>query len=121
MNIITDINKKIESYDFLEFHIYSLSSNNLSIVGSDDLLYYHDFEILFINVHTILCNSEWIVNTSEQVLFDISNTDEGKKFNINFKVIQGNRIFKIISQDDVSFYIAAEDIKFIDKVVKYDR
>ena len=47
MDEIQRINQIISKRFYLEFKIYSFAENNLVVVGSEDLLYYHEFEIKF--------------------------------------------------------------------------
>lgn len=124
MNIVSQINNKIAQYFYLECNIYSIQKENVTIAASEDLLYYHNFEIEFVNVFTVICNKNWKIDTKVISFFELDpannvELEEMKKVNIDFRVETGNRIFKFVTEDSIPFYFAAEDVRLTDKVVKY--
>ncbi|MCK7556234.1 hypothetical protein MKQ70_14910 [Chitinophaga sedimenti] len=117
-NIITLINKTAREFVFLDMSIYSYSNNELVIGMSDDLTYYHKFEIKFKNVFAIICNASWSVNTQKEIikLADSSLADE---INLKHRVEIGNSVFQLMNEDEVVFYVVAAGLEFREKVVKY--
>ena len=119
IDIIQKINQKLSRYLYLEMKVYSFKDNELIIVAGKDLIYYHSYEIKFINVSTILLNSEWNVSPSENHAIQLIDKAEAKKINMSYKVIQGNNVYKILNDDNLPFYVVAENISYEEKTVKY--
>lgn len=117
--IIESINSTVKEHVFFELSFHHYQDNILTMVGSDDFSYYHQIEISFTNVFSILCNSNFRINTNESFISIIEGNQESWDLNTKYGIIQGNKIFKIISEDGQIFYIAAENISFIKGVVKY--
>lgn len=116
--IIAAINQKVASMTYCELSMRSLSSNALSIVGSEDILYFYDFEIRFLDVHTVVCNTDWKLDTSKELISIIDDTPEALVLNERYRVEIGNTIFRLGSDDELVFYVIADGILFIDETVK---
>jgi hypothetical protein len=117
--VIKKINETIYNYHFLELSFFKLDKNNLIIVGGEDLMYFHEIEIEFVNIHTIESNYNFKIDTNKASFFLIENCDESIFMNKKYGVLKGNNIFKFISEDNQSFYIVSESILFRKKIVKY--
>lgn len=117
--IIKKINETISDYHFLELSFLKLDKNNLIIVGGEDLIYFHEIEIEFVNIHTIDSNYNFKIDTIKTSFFLIENCDESIFINKKYGVLKGNNIFKFISEDNQLFYIISESILFRKKIVKY--
>lgn len=115
---IKNINEKINQFVFFEFSIYTYENNNLVVVGSEDLCYFHQVEIKFENVHTIILNSSFKIDTKKPFLFLIED-DEAFELNKKYRAVTGNNVFKFINEDLEVFYVIAENISIEEKIVKY--
>ena len=117
--ILKKINETISEYHYLELSFFKLDKNNLIIVGGEDLMYFHEIEIEFVNIHTINSNYNFKIDTNKESFFLIENCDETISINKKYGVLKGNSIFKFISEDNQSFYIVSESVFFRKKIVKY--
>ena len=117
--VIDRINSRIRIAPFFDFSIFKFEKSNLTIAGSEDLTYYHEVEIEFIFVHTVICNTEFKADTSKNLIELIEDPNETKEINLKYSVVQGNNIFKLNSKDNEPFYIISESIEFREQVVKY--
>jgi hypothetical protein len=117
--VIGKINNRVKESPFFDFSIFKFEKNNLIIAGGKDLTYYHEVEIEFIYVHTIIGNAEFKADTSRNVIEIIVDSDEAREINLKYGVIQGNTIFKLRSEDNLIFYIISETIEFRENIVKY--
>ena len=118
-SIINNINKKISEHIYFELSFFKLENNNLIIVGSEDLGYFHEIEIEFNNVFTIECNFSFRLETNKPIISLIIDNEEVFRINKKYGVTHGNYIFKIISEDNQEFYIISESISFRNNIVKY--
>src|ERR1700761_9555838 len=103
--IIGDINFKVNGFFHLDFTIYNYGKNDLTIVGSQDILYYHDFEIIFKDVFTIICNRSWKIDMSKPFISLLENEHRGLDLNLKYQVEVDNKIFEINSGSEIPFYI----------------
>lgn len=118
-NIISEINRIISENIFYELSFLRLEKNNLIIVGSENLEYFHNIEIEFTNVYSIECNCCFRVEPSNIVISLVESSEEAIAINEKYGVTQGNHIFKILSEDKQEFYIISESISFKENIVKY--
>lgn len=102
--VIDRINDTVKKFPFFDFSIFKFEKDNLILAGSEDLTYYHEVEIEFVCVHTIICNTEFKADTSRNVIELVDDLDEVRALNLKYDVIQGNKVFKLHSEDNV-FYI----------------
>lgn len=116
---LSRLNDYIRSHVFFEFRLFKSDYNQLVIVGSSDFHYYHEVELVFINVHTIICNTEFKLDTSKNVMTLVEDIEEVRKLNLQYKVLVGNFIFKLIDEDDTAFYIIARDFYYDFNLIKY--
>ncbi len=116
--IVEEIVEIISKIDFFEFEIYSIQKSLLTLAGSEDFSYYHDIEIYFEEIHTVILNNDFRINTKSKFIQIIDGTDEAFKINKNYKVLSGNSIFKITDEDGVVYYIAAKRISYSNVTVK---
>lgn len=119
MDAIQRIYEIISERFYLEFKFYSYDNNNLTIVGSEDLLYFHEFEINFKNVFAISAPSFWRLKDNMNVIELLNQAPEMRDLNLRYRVEQGNKIFKFVTDDNVPCYIICEDVEVEEKVVKY--
>lgn len=119
-NIISELNNFSFNYSYFELSISSYENGNLIIVGSEDLLYFHQIEIVFIEVYTILCNTNFIINTSFPFIELLNErSEELYKLNVKYRVVQGYKIYKLVSEDNDVYYIIAKGISYNKLIVKY--
>jgi hypothetical protein len=120
LNLIVDkIYKKIQEFTYLDLYVYSYSNNTLVIAGSTDLYYFHNFEIRFKHVFAINCNFSLSINTSDESIKVLEKNELADSINLKHMVDIGNSIFQIITDEEDSFYIIAEEIELVDEVVRY--
>jgi hypothetical protein len=114
---IIDINNFVKQFIYFEFSIYSYSENKLIIVGSPDLIYYHNIEIHLNEPFYISSKSNWIADTKNAV----QELDEAEliEYNKKNKIEIGNNTFKFLDDDGLIFYYTFNDIEIYQKVVKY--
>jgi hypothetical protein len=120
-NELAKINEKANSFFHLELAVFSYSfpTRELIIAGSEDFAYYHNFEIKFRSVFSMIVNSDWIVNTAECIIELVTDLNELRAINLKYRVEIGNNIFKLKNEDNLDFYVIAESVELVDKVVKY--
>jgi hypothetical protein len=119
MNDLSSINSFIGGFSFFEFSFYEFSNNNLTIVGSEDIGYYHLIEIKFENVFSVISNTYFRVNP-EVKSFSILEGEKAHMLNIKYHVERGNTAYKILTEDGEDFYIIAESCTFRKNTVKYN-
>lgn len=66
-DLFDQINTKVQSYQFMELWMPSFGAGKLIVSGSDDPLYYHDFQIIFSGVYVIAGAVEWSVPIGKNV------------------------------------------------------
>lgn len=115
---LSKLNNYLQSHAFFEFRLLRSDHDQLVIAGSSDFQYYHEIEIFFINVHTIICNTEFKLDTTKNVITLVED-EESRNLNLQYKVLAGNLIFKLIDEDDTVFYIIARDFYYDVNLVKY--
>lgn len=118
-DVVNIINDKLVKFDFFEFSVLSYDKQNIVIAGSDDFMYYHNFEIHFHDVFAYIGNFDWQVNGNASALIEIVSGYEAIDLNTKYYVEIGNIIFKFNSKDGVSIYVIAKSISLNDMVVKY--
>jgi hypothetical protein len=116
---LSKLNDYIQNHAFFEFRLIKFDYNHLVIAGSSDFQYYHEVEIFFMNVHTIICNTEFKLDTSKSVVTLVEDIEESRKLNLQYKVLVGNLIFRLIDEDDNVFYVIARDFDYDVNLVKY--
>lgn len=117
-DVIKQINIEIKKYLHFEFNIFSYSNGKLMLVGSEDIVYYHNMEICFSGVFAIISNFQWRVDCKKEPL-SVLNGVEAVELNKYYKVEVGNSIFKFENEDEINIYIIAESIEFNNNIVKY--
>lgn len=116
---IENINNYIGRFVFYELSILTFKDGVLVIAGSDDFLYYHNIEIVFTEVSTIICNSMFKLNTELKSINILEDIQEMRDVNLKYRVEIGNIIFKIIDEDACVYYIIAKNIDYNTSVIKY--
>ncbi len=117
---ITKVNEFTAKFSFYEFSIYTYSKEKLVIVGSSDMLYYHNLEIHFIDTFYFKSKCNWIVDTSKPVLQTLEGV-ELIEFNKENKIETGNKTIKFLDQDNLYYYYSFAAIDLVIDVTKYDK
>jgi hypothetical protein len=104
----------------LDAKIYSYLNGQLIIGLNEDLTYGHIYEIHFIEVSTIICNTVWSIDGSKKSI-KILNDEliKERALNLTYSVEIGNTIFELNDDEGQVFYIIANDIEFHEAVVRY--
>ena len=118
--VVKSINDYCRTLSDLEFLIFSYVDNRLVIVGSTDLMYYHNFEIVFEDVYNISSNFNWKNKNSKEVI-EILEGRSMIEVNLKFTIEAGNTIFKFNNDDDLNLLVVAKKVSFCKKLVKYYR
>ena len=116
--IIDEINAIVSSFDFFEFSINSYKDNLLTLFGSEDFIYYHNIEIIFNDIFTIISNINWRVDTQSKSI-DILTGPLKVELNIKYFVEKGYTIFVLYNEEGIPQYIIAKSIRLVNKVTKY--
>lgn len=119
MNSLDKINQIITGRFYLEFKIYSYDNGNLIIVGSEDLIYFHELEIIFKDVFAMSLPSSWRFSSKDKPILLLNEGQEMLEVNTRFRIEQGNGIFKLVAEDNVIGYVVCKEVDVIQKVVKY--
>ena len=108
---------------WFDFQLWLYDGRKLVIVGSTDLTYYHELEIIFTDVFFASTYFEGWRSDTEKPVVEIPDTELNRELNIKFEIEQGYQIFIIRTEDyQNDIYIAAKEIDFkTDKVYYYDR
>jgi hypothetical protein len=113
-----EIDKIIRQQLWYDFHIINYDGNDLTVVGSIDLSYFHTLEIIFKNVffvHGFL--QGWHSDTSKTVFETPENPQE---LNLKYEIEQGHQLFIFKTEyykNDV--IIAAKSISYKAEKVNY--
>ncbi|SFW81976.1 hypothetical protein [Chitinophaga sancti] len=118
-DIVDKINSKVIEFPFLELSLLSFRDKELIIAASEDFSYFHNFEMRFKNVFTIIGNIDWKADTNKLLIQVIEGTEEAINLNKKYRVEIGFTVFKLNNEEGDFFYIIAENIELVDKVVKY--
>ncbi|WP_343673117.1 hypothetical protein [Chitinophaga sp.] len=118
-DVIAVINKRVKEFIFLDASIYKYHDDGLTLALSEDFTYFHNFEIRFRNVFTVISNTSWSLETKNDFIRILENSEESCHLNLKYGVVIGNSIFQLSTDEDKVFYIIAEDIELIDNVVRY--
>lgn len=115
------INNAIKDNMWLDFMISRLE-NDLHIIASNDLSCYHNIEIIFKNVCFIQCAKYFNACPNEYDVFYICSADDIRYINKSCKNTEKYSVMIKIKSDDSNgfFYIACDNIDFINKEVRYD-
>ena len=117
-SILALINDRVKDSYHIEVDVQSYSSNNLTLIIGEDLLYYCDFKIVFEDVFSLSINSSFYSN-SRLPLLVVATQEEAYEVNRRFRVEVGNTIFKLQSEDDIPFFVAAESIRYLPEIEKF--
>lgn len=122
-DIVKEIDRRIREHDWFDFHVTSYNGRVLEIVGSMDLSYYHQLEIIFEDVFfASIFFERWHSDTKKPVI-ELQDSDLNKELNMRFEIEQGYQLFVIRTEDyENDIYIAAKKISFnSDTVYYYDK
>jgi hypothetical protein len=117
-SILVLINDRVKDLYHIEVDVQSYSGNNLTLILGEDLLYYCDFKIVFEDVFSLAINSSFY-SSSRLPLLAVATHEEAYEVNRRFRVEVGNTIFKLQSEDDIPFFIAAKGIRYLPEVEKF--
>jgi len=119
MDRLTKINSVIRNKSIPDFQIYSYNPNNILLVGSHDLCYYHELEIEFKEVWYLSLPTEFCYPTFRFVTLEESNSI--KRFvDIEAEaIIYGVEAETSSSIEPLTFYIVAETISVRERKVYY--
>ena len=118
-NIVKEINEISREYPYLEFKILSFEKGLLIIAASEDFCYYHNFELHFEDVFSIIGNFNWTIDTKIDFLQIITSNNIGRALNKKYKVEIGYNIFSFAAEYEITNYIVAQSILLKNNIVKY--
>lgn len=115
---ISSVNKYLSNQFYIEMSFYEYSKYSLTVVASEDLLYYHSLEIIFHDVDIISGKVEWKVDTKKPS-FGLLEGENFQKFNIKYHTLRGYQVFYFLDEDGLYTYIVAKDVSVRINTVKY--
>lgn len=116
LNIINEINKHDWKETWLDFSVFLYEKTRLVIVGSDDLSYYHTFEVIIELPSYISGVMDWSCDTNDEFIKVRTNTDSPyERFIIEFYEDSELKL-KLIAKNvtlnfDTVFYYKKENLK----------
>lgn len=117
--IIEEINNAAKDHIYLEAHIKLLSPFDLGVYYSDDLLTYSLFSIRFGLARALHCATTWHLGDTNPVIIDITNDLVGIQIFKSWSDLSSCKIYKLSDEDNLGMYVAAQEIKFQNEVVKF--
>lgn len=124
MNSIAEAVSKINEYIECQFHLemcfYEYKMYSLTVVGSEDLIYYHTIEIRFNDVDIISGKVDWHMNTKE-ISFGILSDEKLYEFTVKHHVLKDYSVFYFIDEDGLYTYIVAKSVAMNLNTVKYNK
>ena len=97
-NVLTRINKYLESQLWMDFEIIEYSQYELKIIGSIDISSGPNIEIVFKDIFFASTVFNWKTDTSRKAISLIEG-DEARKINMEFQVEQGYYLVKFQAED----------------------
>ena len=97
-NVLTRINKYLESQLWMDFEIIEYSQYELKIIGSIDISSGPNIEIVFKDIFLASTVFNWKTDTSHEAVSLIKG-EEARKINIEFQVEQGYHLVKFQTED----------------------
>jgi len=112
--VINSINDKVKDFPFFEFTVLMLQKNTLTLAGSEDLIYFHNFEIVFTGVYAIIGNIKWEMIPGE-LCVELVSGDKERELRMNYWALAEFNIFKFNCEDTLPTYIIAKTIELVNK------
>lgn len=115
-------NRYIVDMAWFDFAVNAYNGQDLSIIGSIDLSYYYQMEVVFEGASYFNISSSWNTSPSEELVFTLGNSEDYKE--VNQYAIDGGYsvIVKIKSEDsEKHFLVACYGVTVKNGLVKYDR
>lgn len=115
-------NEYISDMAWFDFAVGEYNGQNLSIIGSVDLSYYYQLEVVFEGATYFNISSSWHTAPSEETVFTLGNAEDYQVIN-QYDVCSGySVVVKIKSEDsDKHFLVACYGVSVKAGLVKYDR
>lgn len=107
IDLINEILRKFVTY---EFQIAEVNYKLLRLVGSQDLFYGHNLEIILQAPLFIKSNISWRVATDHAACFEL-NGDEDYKFSIKNNILVDYKTIKFQDEDGYFMYFSFEEMK----------
>lgn len=119
---IDQANKYINGVGWFDFSVNDYNGQDLSIIGSIDLSYYYQMEVIFEGATYFNISSSWNTSPSEETVFTLGDCEDFKE--VNQYAVNGGYsvVVKIKSEDnDKHFLVACYGVMVKQGLVKYDR
>lgn len=97
-NVLVEINEYLETQLWMDFEIIEYSRYALKIIGSLDISFAPNIEIIFKDVFFASTIFNWKTDTSHEIV-SIIEGDEARKINMEFQVEQGYHLVKFQAED----------------------
>src|SRR6185312_12537251 len=108
--VVDKINLIVRNYSYLELSMLSFERSRLIIAGSEDIMYFHNFEIVFDDVFTVACNTDWKIDTGKDFIWLVTDIEEIRTISLAYRVEKGNSIYRLEDEDHCIYYIVAKTI-----------
>ncbi|MBO0940088.1 hypothetical protein J2I47_26325 [Fibrella sp. HMF5335] len=108
------INQALSKMPWCDCQIIPGNYGSLVLAVSEDLTYFHTIEVIFNNVSFSKIN-HWFSVDPKKGLFQLLSEDERTLLNREFRIEMDFRLFKLIDEENVNYYVAAKSVS-----VNYD-
>jgi hypothetical protein len=115
---ISNVNKYLSTSFYIEMSFYKYNKGSLTVVASENLLYYHTLEIIFQDVDFISGKVEWKIDTKKPS-FGLLTGEDFLEFNLKYRTLRGYQVFNFLDEDGLYTYIVAKDVSLRINTVKY--
>jgi hypothetical protein len=114
------INDYLKDFAWFDFMVSDFDGSSLYLIGSVDLSYYYQLEVIFKQATFIQCSSSFHTSPSEETVFQLATEEERQKINQYENDCGYSIVVKIKPEDsEECFFIACYGIEFSNKLVKY--
>lgn len=117
-DLIDQINTKVQSYQFMQLWVTNFDAGKLILAGSEDPIYFHNFQIVFSGVYVIAGALEWVVPPETQCI-ELGTKEEYGKLMYDYTGTADLTVFKFNGDHLVPTFILATSMEFIDRVQRY--
>lgn len=119
---LNQANEYIGDFSRFDFAVNEYNGEDLSIIGSIDLSYYYQLEVIFEGASYFNITSSWNTSPTEETIFSLANPETYKEIN-QYPVDGGySMIVKIKPEDSEKYFlVACYGVTVKIGTVKYDR
>ena len=110
--MIKKINEIMHQYLWMDFELTNGGTNKVVLHGYLDEAEEDKIRIIFSDVEAILCKTCFTFDGEQDFLKELDG-EEARKINLNYSILQGMKIFKIVNTDiSGDMYIIARNVSY---------